>query len=140
MLDRETRPDGTVAWNPAEYKDLIRKKVSGPLSTRIDGRPPDTGSWWAEMYNREAKGVPDSVFRGVVDAATPAEVLKIIAAAPAGKSAGHDGLDMGFWKLATRGDDGCSSCLALVTRINNDCLGIGGPQARLDYHGAKGKT
>ena len=42
-----------------------------------------------------------------------------------GKSAGHDGLDMNFWKLVTRGGAGASACLDIVTSVNNACLEIG---------------
>jgi len=124
-LDRETRPDGTVAWKPEEYRDLIREKVRGALSTRIDGPPASTGSWWRDVYHRGAKGISDDAFGWVADPAPAAEILKVIASAPAGKSAGHDGLDMNFWKLVTRGGAGASACLDIVTSVNNACLEIG---------------
>lgn len=154
VLDRGTLPDGSVTFDPEEYKPLIRKVVSAPMSTRVelpapyDGVPrtPDLtapfGStdarargcrpaWWDRVYSRDAKGVAPTVWDGLMAEATPAEISSVVRRAEGGKSPGHDGCDIDFWKLVTDPElvDGANgdttACLLVLLHFVNECIALG---------------
>ena len=72
-------------------------------------------AWWEAMYRRDESRVPAARFAEVMRPPDAAEVLDVIRRAGGGKSPGHDGLDIDFWKLVT-GAPG-SACLEVATRI-----------------------
>jgi exonuclease III len=152
-LDRAVDPkSGKTVWEPEKYKPLVRDIVRAPLSKGAGLRPPfihegpgpgpteipdmsppfrstDAGlretraSWWDKMYDRGAKGIPDAVFASVCDPPSCAELAAVICDCPGGKAAGHDGLDIDFWKLVA--SDVGSPCLAVLARLVGMCLRLG---------------
>ena len=140
-LNHARREDGSIAWDPLEYKPMIREIVSAPMGTRVRLPPPFQlprnaplsadarawgcrPSWWDEVYDRKAKGISSSVYRSLMRPASCAEVWTHgIGHAKGGVSAGHDGVNVDVWKLITGGfPEGRCSCLEVATRIVNWCL------------------
>ena len=68
------------------------------------------------MYSRDAKGIPASLFSDLMAPPNEREVRHVLQKAGGHKAAGHDGLDIDFWKLITAGDS-ASPCLTVLTRI-----------------------
>jgi len=136
-------------YDPDVYRPIIRKVVAEPLSTGVALPPPFRGErvvpkvdgeaghfestdvrvrgcrpfWFDDMY--KAPLGDSGRFDGVMAAPTAAEVHQVIRRAGAGKSPGHDLLDIDFWKLVTAAGPGESLCLDVVVRIMAECLELG---------------
>ena len=144
-----THADGStsITHDPAEYLPLIRNIVSAPMSVRQNLPPPFDGravdptasmdvrdrgclpEWWSTVYDRQAKGVPDSTFAHTMRRTTPDEVWSQgVFPAKGGVSPGHDGCDADLWKLITKHDGSSAThpkCLLVLTRFANWCLTLG---------------
>jgi exonuclease III len=126
-VDRHTRKDGSVTYDPKEYMRGVRRDVFAPMSHRVllpdahaAGRgkpspsydnstpPPSTdvratgkrSFWWKSIYSREAKGVSQSLYADLMCPMTTGEVLCTIQKADGGKSPGTDGCSIDLFKLA----------------------------------------
>ena len=64
-------------------------------------------------------------FSEIMAPPTAAEVLRVIQRASAGKSPGHDLLDVDFWKLVTAAGPGQSQCLEVVVRLIGASMELG---------------
>ena len=150
ILDRAIAADGRTTYDPEVYEPIIRDVVSAPLSTGVglpqefDGvqaRPRLTPSihglfastdarargcrpsWFDDFY--APKQEHRRRFSEIMAPPTAAEVLRVIQRASAGKSPGHDLLDVDFWKLVTAAGPGQSQCLEVVVRLIGASMELG---------------
>jgi ribonuclease HI len=113
-LDRATDEDGEVQFNPEVYKPIIAKEAAKPFSNPKTGpavplwRPltdeeRNTGypRWWKRFYARNAKNLPETIWKGLMSQTTPAELRAVVSQAKHGVSPGHDGITMDFLKILT---------------------------------------
>ena len=94
-----------------------------PFRSTDAGSRPTRPFWWDQVYDRGAKGIPGEVFANICDPPAAAELAAIVRGCAGGKSPGHDGLDIDFWKLVASNDD--SPCLEVLTRIVGLSLELG---------------
>jgi ribonuclease HI len=144
--DHATRSDGSVTLDPAEYIPMIGKIVSRPFSTKVhlpdavsscDSLDPNVSTdiratgvrptWWDQMYDRSARGVPTEIFEHLMDSVSAEEVRLCIAECSEGKSPGIDGCGIDLLKLLvgtsdTQGQPTAS--LTAFTTIINHCLAL----------------
>jgi hypothetical protein len=149
-LDRAVAADGSTVYDPDAYKPLIRAEVARPLSigvglpsefdgvkvrprlvpsvhgmfASIDVRARGCRPFWCDELYRPLEGYWRR-FAGLMAAPTEAEVFQVIRRASAGKSPGHDLLDVDFWKLVTSAGPEDSWCLKVVVRLIGDSLELG---------------
>ena len=145
-LDRATCEDGTIVYDPEVYKPIVKAEVAAPLSNRVEMPPAFDGVrarprlaepfastdarargcrpfWFDELYRPRQES--RRRFSGLMAAPTAAEIFRVIRRANAGKSPGHDLLDIDFWKLVTAAGPGESRCLDVVVLLIGASLELG---------------
>ena len=97
MRNRVPRPveDDKAEWDPTPPPDL-RKPRGFPRQ-----KPASLPRWWHKMYNRNAKGIPASMWCDIMNPVDWREVLKTIKDAGTEKAAGWDGVNSDLVRLLT---------------------------------------
>jgi hypothetical protein len=149
-VDCATRPDGSIATDPAEYLPLVRDHVSKPMLEEIP-RPPyypsttqpqfddnastdirSTGSlpwWWSDVFSN--KGIPCDRYDSLMRHVTAPELHSLIKRLKSGKSPGFDGISADILKLICEWDPNSDNgmdpppYLVALTVIINSGLSLG---------------
>jgi len=95
-------------------------------SLKPPGKPNQRPRWWEKMYNRQAKGITQATWSGLMDRTDWKEVRDVIASNGSNKSAGWDGVNCDLVELHSESSDGePSPLLEILTHLINISLGHG---------------
>ncbi len=83
------------------------------------------GFWWDEVYKRGSSGATEEAWAALMVPPPAAEIADLVSRCASGKSPGHDGLGIDFYKLMARAGGEQSRCLQVVAKIAGLCLELG---------------
>jgi exonuclease III len=95
-LDSVTRPDGTLAYDPAEVKETVERHIRS-IAGRGSEAPVEMPEWYTDSDQRNQAN--HEYYQGIEDQFTVSEVLEILRALKWKVAPGPDGVPGGLLKL-----------------------------------------